>query len=445
VSAISTLFDWSKQHISEISNKDFLGYFTDDEDDIKNAITQPVITKHPTSDDRVWYCDEGDGPWCLYAYICSMQQLMRNALEQKLALMYMVQVPSPDPQAAQRKLDLEKFNSVPHYFYADGSAILKGDAVLFDYGRFPGLVIDFMVSTGTDGKLFPAAVLVGEGKQGQQRAVGLNAMMGGRFAELQFVERNTTDFVRAGVDWLHQRATQGDASAQFSLGNLYVIGNNVAQDDAQGIAWWRKAADKNYALAQFHLGGMYYRGQGVAVDQTQARQWWRKAAEQGHPAAQFQIGFAYAHGLDVVQNMEQACDWYRKAADQGYSNAQYSLGYRYQEGDGVAQDFAVAVEWYRKAAQQGHAWAQCNLADKYEHGLGVQQDYAQALEWYLKSQAQGVAEAMYSLGGINKNGLGVAPNDQAAAQWWRKAAALGYEDAKKSLEAMAPNLGESTP
>jgi len=440
ISAITALFEWSHAHLNELADDSIIGQFGSKEE-IGEMIAEAVVTKDPTLDDRVPYVDDGDGPGCLYSFLASMRQLMRNALASNRPLVYMVQTPYPDMHAPERKRALEEFNSAPRHFYADGVPIMEGDAVLFDGGRFPGQVKELMACMDGDGKWFPSAVRVRESKPRRERAVGLDAMTGGRFAELQLVERNSTDFVRAGVDWLHQRAVQGDASAQFSLGNLYATGNSVAQDHAQCIAWWRKSADQGYALAQYHLGGLYSNGQGVAVDLAQAAALFYKAAIQGHAAAQFALGVAYAQGKGVDEDKVQACEWYEKAARQGFASAQYNLAHSYQEGTGIGQDYVRAVEWYRKAAQQGHAWAQCNLADKYEHGLGVQQDYVLALGWYLKSAAQQVAPAMYSLGGMNKNGLGVAPNEQAAAHWWRMAANLGYEDAKKSLEALTPIPG----
>jgi TPR repeat protein len=445
ISSITALFDWSRSHLDELADDILFGQFGSKEE-LGETIANAVVTKDPTLDGRVPYVDDGESPGCLYSFLASMRQLMRNALASNRPLLYMVQTPFPHPETAQSKRAREEFDRTPRHFYADGVAMMKGDALLFDGGRFPGVVKDLVAANGADGKLFPAGVLIGDGTPAKFRMVGLNAMTGGRFAELELVERNTTDFIRAGVNLLHQRATRGDASAQFSLGNLYATGHSVAQDYAQGIAWWRKSADQGYALAQYHLGHMYSRGQGVMVDPVQAAAWFYKAATQGHAAAQFSLGVAYAWGKGVDKDEVQACKWYEKAARQGLSDAQYNLAHHLQEGAGIEQNYALAVEWYRKAAEQGHGWAQCNLADKYEHGLGVQQDYAQALGWYMKSAAQGVAPAMYSLGGMHKNGLGVEPNDQVAAKWWRQAAALGYEDANKSLKALTPILGgNSTP
>jgi TPR repeat protein len=113
------------------------------------------------------------------------------------------------------------------------------------------LVTDFMVGSDANGKPHASAVVVNEGKPGHRRAVGSPA---GNFAELQFVQRDTADFVRAGIDWLNQKAAQGDTAAQFSLGNLYATGYcAMTQDHARAIAWWRKAAALGYEDAKKSL------------------------------------------------------------------------------------------------------------------------------------------------------------------------------------------------
>jgi TPR repeat protein len=371
----------------------------------------------------------------------------------------------------------EDFYSAPRYFYADGSPILCGDAVLFDHGRFPGLVTGFLERIDHSDTLNAYTVLVNTGNPIPRLTGGIDAPNGKIYPELQFVERNSKDYVRAGIDWLTRRASAGDASAQFSLGNLHIIGHSVPQDYAQGIAWWLKSSKQDYALAQYQLGSLYFGGEGLPVDKAEARRWWRKAAELGYAPAQFNIGIAYANGLGVEQDDEQALAWFLKAAAQGhagaqtnlgvayakgkgvpldkaqafqwylkaaqqeYTQAQYNLGFCFQEGNGVARDHKQAVQWYYKAALQGHAAAQCNLADKYEHGLGIQRTYSLALEWYHKAAAQGVARAMYRLGVMHDNGLEVEPNRQTALQWWEKAADLGLEDARTKLE----ELGHGRP
>ncbi len=117
------------------------------------------------------------------------------------------------------------------------------------------------------------------------------------------------------------------------------------------------AAEQGDADAQYKLGDCYYFGYGVKGNNTEALKWYRKAAEQGHADAQNKLGFCFAEGIGVMSDMVEAVKWYRKAAEQGQADAQYNLGSCYRLGTGVSQDKAEAMKWYRKAADQGDDWA----------------------------------------------------------------------------------------
>jgi TPR repeat protein len=183
------------------------------------------------------------------------------------------------------------------------------------------------------------------------------------------------------------RAGQGEANAQYSLGNRYRKGEGVPQDDAESVRWFRKAADQGDAQAQYALGYMYREGKGVSRDDAEAVRWSLRAAEQGDAPAQYALGFMYYKGRGVQQDYAEAARWYRKAADQGYPMAQSELGFMYDRGQGVPRDSAEAVRWYRKAAEQGDRPAQAALAIIYFKGQGVSKDYLEAVYWLGKVAA----------------------------------------------------------
>ncbi len=78
-------------------------------------------------------------------------------------------------------------------------------------------------------------------------------------------------------------AEQGDAHAQYNLGQMYRYGHGVPQDYAEAVKWWRKAAAQGNAEAQFFLGHMYDSGKGVAQDDAQAYMWYNLAASRVPP------------------------------------------------------------------------------------------------------------------------------------------------------------------
>ena len=80
-------------------------------------------------------------------------------------------------------------------------------------------------------------------------------------------------------------AEQGNASAQFNLGNMYNNGEGVTQDYKQAVKWYRKSAEQGDDSAQHNLGLMYVRGKGVTQDYVLAHMWWNIAASSGHKNA----------------------------------------------------------------------------------------------------------------------------------------------------------------
>jgi len=116
---------------------------------------------------------------------------------------------------------------------------------------------------------------------------------------------------------------------------------------------FRQLAEQGNASAQYNLGVMYLKGQGVAQDYTAAVRWYRKAADQNHAGAQDNLGVMYSQGWGVTQDYAAALRWYRKAADQGDANAQLNLGVMYTFGRGVTQDYVQALMWYNLAAARG--------------------------------------------------------------------------------------------
>ena len=70
---------------------------------------------------------------------------------------------------------------------------------------------------------------------------------------------------------------------------MYDEGEGVAKDRQEAVVWFRRAADQGHAMAQFTLGRMYYLGEdlgeGVAKDEKEAVVWLRRAADQGYAEA----------------------------------------------------------------------------------------------------------------------------------------------------------------
>jgi uncharacterized protein len=89
----------------------------------------------------------------------------------------------------------------------------------------------------------------------------------------------------AAIRLFRPLAENGDAIAQYYLGDLYDKGRGVPQDYAEATKWYGRSAEQGFSLAQHFLGFMYLLGRGVPQDHAQALKWLRRGAEQGLAAS----------------------------------------------------------------------------------------------------------------------------------------------------------------
>ena len=102
------------------------------------------------------------------------------------------------------------------------------------------------------------------------------------------------------LETLRQQANDGDADAQYTLGEKYYDGIDVTQDYETAASWLRKAAKQGHAMAQTFLGYLYETGKGVTMDDEQAVFWYRKAANQDYAEAQYYLGTMFDYGFGVT-------------------------------------------------------------------------------------------------------------------------------------------------
>jgi TPR repeat protein len=102
------------------------------------------------------------------------------------------------------------------------------------------------------------------------------------------------------LQMLHPLADQGDATAQYILGRMYLDGNGVSQNYAEAVKWFRLSADRGDADAQNSIGTMYEHGLGLPQNYAEAVKWYRKAADQRDATAQYNLGALYGLGRGAV-------------------------------------------------------------------------------------------------------------------------------------------------
>ena len=80
-------------------------------------------------------------------------------------------------------------------------------------------------------------------------------------------------------------AKDGDAEAQYNLGNLYRLGHGFSENDKTAVEWYTFAAKQGHSSAQYFLGWMYADGEGVIRDNVRAHMWLNIAASSGNKTA----------------------------------------------------------------------------------------------------------------------------------------------------------------
>ena len=158
----------------------------------------------------------------------------------------------------------------------------------------------------------------------------------------------------AAISILQEAAANGDAEAQYTLGNCYYGGKGVEQNYEEAAKNYKLAADQGFAWAQGNLGYCYFTGAGVEQDYDEAMRLYRLAADQGDEVAIFNIGYAYYVGKGAEQDYDEALKYYRQSAELGLPVAMFAIADCYFMGNGVEQDPEEAASWYRKALAEGY-------------------------------------------------------------------------------------------
>jgi TPR repeat protein len=128
--------------------------------------------------------------------------------------------------------------------------------------------------------------------------------------------------------------TLSEANRAFESGNY-----------AKAEQSFRQLAIQGNAEAQYTLGDMYFQGVGVPKNYQEAAKWHRLAAGQGIADAQNRLAVMYYKGLGVQKNYRESAKWFRLAAEQGDADAQDRLGFMYGAGKGLPQNYILSYMW----------------------------------------------------------------------------------------------------
>ncbi len=165
------------------------------------------------------------------------------------------------------------------------------------------------------------------------------------------------------TDSLNKAAVEGDANAQFSVGETYLEGRDIegqlpmTEKLSRAARWFRRAAENGHVPSQYRLATLYELGQGAPKDPAEAMRWYERAAEHGNIKAMHNLAVLSINGSLRTSNYLTAAKWFAAAAEHGLRDSQYNLGVLYERGLGVPKDAEKSYEWFTLAADQGDAKA----------------------------------------------------------------------------------------
>jgi hypothetical protein len=162
--------------------------------------------------------------------------------------------------------------------------------------------------------------------------------------------QSISNFATSQLEAAEKGGVQAELSLAYSL-KMGIFGQK--KDPKEAAKWYREAAEKGNASAQWSLGEMYADGDGIDPDPVEAARFLAKTAEQGDADYQSMLAYRYFKGKGVVQDYGEAAKWFRKAADQGNPLGQSGLGVMCAHGVGVLKNDIEAYKWFSLAAAQG--------------------------------------------------------------------------------------------
>ncbi len=109
-------------------------------------------------------------------------------------------------------------------------------------------------------------------------------------------------------------AKNGDAEAQFNVGEMYEIGFTVKQDKKEARYWISRSANQEHEAARFKLLYWDVERDGLKGKNTAKVKELNKLAKNGNAQAQYYLGKMYAYGIGINKNIDVAIVWLNKAA-----------------------------------------------------------------------------------------------------------------------------------
>jgi len=161
----------------------------------------------------------------------------------------------------------------------------------------------------------------------------------------------------------------------------------VVSDVSSGVFRFQlKLAEQGNAEAQYIVGDMLETGSGVTKDGARAQSWFKKAAAQGHKKSVYKLLYLDIQNSGLNSANKTQLGVLRKEAATGSASAQYFLGKMYARGVGVPKSLTNALTWLNKATFNG-------LAEAEHEAIAVEEELARKREKQAKKRSADMAAA----------------------------------------------------
>ncbi len=164
---------------------------------------------------------------------------------------------------------------------------------------------------------------------------------------------------------LYKDLTNSDCNDFFKAEAFFKIGcaySDLGQWE-KALSSLKRAAKLNCHEAFAQIGDAYLKGNGIRQDETIARKWYRKGADVGEITATLKLAECYKNGIGGEQDYEKAIIEYLHIAERiknrGFKHqaiaigtALYELGDMYLNGLGIQPDLKKAISYFTLAAKK---------------------------------------------------------------------------------------------
>lgn len=210
-------------------------------------------------------------------------------------------------------------------------------------------------------------------------------------------------------------------------------------DYSSAIAEWSGPASQGDADAQFNMGQAYRLGMGVPTDLAMAESFYAQAAAQGH------IRATDTYGLMLFQGgkKQDALPYLQEAAARGDPRSQYLLGISHFNGNLVAKDWVRAYALMTMANSQGLPQAAPVLAEMDGFIPMNQREQAAALAVELQREAEATRARQLASAELGDGAFPQQPTIQQAAIPTARQNSRSGSDGALQPARIAPTVAEA--